>query len=81
MPNNYLLDNAYIIRDSRIPVTIVQGRYDVVCPAKTAWELYKQLPEAYFYFIDRAGHSAKEDGTTIRLVKTCDKYKRIFSKY
>ena len=34
-----LLNNADKI--SHIPVTIVQGRYDVVCPAETAWQLHK----------------------------------------
>jgi len=72
-----LIDNAGIIRNSKIPVTIVQGRYDVVCPAKTAWDLYKQLPNAEFHFVDDAGHSAKEDGIQKKLVEACDKYKNI----
>jgi len=80
MSPNQLIDNAHIIRKAKIPVTIVQGRYDVVCPAKTAWELYKQLPEAEFFFVDDAGHSAKEEGTTQKLVNACDKYKQIISK-
>jgi len=77
---NHVLENARIIKDSGIPVTIVQGRYDVVCPAKTAWELYKEIPNAEFFFIDEAGHSAKEAGTTARLVLACDKYKNIVKK-
>ncbi len=80
MAPNQLIDNAHIIRDAKIPVTIVQGRYDVVCPAKTAWDLYKQLPEAEFFFIDDAGHSAKEDGNAKKLVEACDKYKVLISK-
>jgi len=39
---NQLLEDCHKIKD--IPTTIVQGRYDVVCPAKSAWELKKQLP-------------------------------------
>ncbi|CAL8069282.1 unnamed protein product [Orchesella dallaii] len=74
---NYVLDNANIIHESGIPVTIVQGRYDVVCPAKTAWELHKKLPNAEFYLIEDAGHSAKEEGITKKLVEACDKYKTL----
>lgn len=80
MAPNQLIDNAHIIRDAKIPVTIVQGRYDVVCPAKTAWDLYKKLPDAQFFFVDDAGHSAKEDGTAKKLVDACDKYKVLISK-
>lgn len=80
MTANQLIENAHIIRQAKIPVTIVQGRYDVVCPAKTAWELYKQLPEADFFFIDDAGHSAKEVNTTQKLIEACDKYKEIIRK-
>lgn len=77
---NQVIDNAKIINDSKIPVTIVQGRYDVVCPAKTAWELYKKLPNAEFHLIEDCGHSAKEAGITKKLVEACDKYKNLFQK-
>jgi len=77
LSDNQLIKNASIIRKAGVPVTIVQGRYDVVCPAKTAWDLYKELPDAEFFFIDDAGHSAKEDGITKKLVEVCDKYKKI----
>ena len=36
---NHLLDNVDKIR--HLPATIIQGRYDVVTPMKTAWELHK----------------------------------------
>ncbi|ODM99591.1 Proline iminopeptidase [Orchesella cincta] len=74
---NHVLDNANIIHESGISVTIVHGRYDVCCPAKTAWELYKKLPNAEFYLIEDAGHSAKEEGITKKLVEACDKYKTL----
>ncbi|XP_037031167.1 probable proline iminopeptidase isoform X2 [Bradysia coprophila] len=80
MEPNQLIDNAYIIRNAKIPVTIVHGRYDVVCPAKTAWDLYKQLPDAEFFFVDDAGHSAKETGITKKLVEASDKYKTLALK-
>jgi proline iminopeptidase len=36
-----LIDDA--VKVSHIPVTIMQGRYDIVCPPGTAWELYKVI--------------------------------------
>jgi hypothetical protein len=46
-----LLNNADKI--SHIPVTIVQGRYDVVCPAETAWQLHKVFLWDLFIFFRR----------------------------
>jgi proline iminopeptidase len=45
----YILENVHKIR--HIPCEIVQGRYDVVCPAKTAWELKKRWPEASLHIV------------------------------
>ena len=75
-----LLDNAGIIKLSKVPVTIIQGRYDVVCPATTAWELHKRLPNSELHLIEDAGHSAKETGITRELVAACDKYKTLCKK-
>ena len=48
--NAIFVEEAYILKNSKIiekiPTTIVQGRYDVVCPAKSAWELHKVLPNS-----------------------------------
>jgi len=62
---------------AHIPTTIVQGRYDVVCPPVTAWELHKSLPKSEFYIIPDAGHSHKEPGILHRLVEACDKYREL----
>jgi len=70
-----ILDNVDKIR--HIPCTIVQGRYDVVCPADTAWELHKRWPEAEFHLVADSGHSAKEEGTVSALVNATDKYKTL----
>ncbi|KAJ9085576.1 hypothetical protein DSO57_1012582 [Entomophthora muscae] len=75
-----LLNNAHIIRESGIPVSIIQGRYDVVCPAKTAWDLYKKIPNADFHLVEDAGHSTSEVGISKLLVEATDKYKTILSK-
>ena len=41
MPDGQLLEKAEVDKIRHIPCTIVQGRYDSVCPATTAWQLHK----------------------------------------
>ena len=53
---------------------IVQGRYDVVCPMKTAWDLHRAWPEAELRIVPDAGHSAFEPGITDELVRATDRY-------
>ena len=55
-----------------IPAVIVQGRYDVVCPAKSAWDLHKAWPEADLRLVPDAGHSAFEPGIVRELVSATD---------
>jgi proline iminopeptidase len=64
-------------RIRRIPAIIVQGRYDVVCPIRTAWELHRRWPEADFRIVPDAGHSALEPGITHELVSATDRYARV----
>lgn len=68
---NQLLDNVDKIR--HIPTVIVQGRYDIVCPPQTAWELHKKWPEAEFIMVQDAGHSLSEKGITQALVSAVNK--------
>ncbi|KAI4658565.1 uncharacterized protein J4E79_006971 [Alternaria viburni] len=74
MEDGQLLRKENVDRIRNIPTTIVQGRYDVVCPPVTAWELYKQWPESKLHFIDDAGHSVMEPGTRRKLTEVCDEY-------
>jgi proline iminopeptidase len=69
-----LLDDVEKIR--HIPAVIVQGRYDIVCPATSAWDLHKAWPEADLRMVADAGHSAFEPGTARELVKACDQFAR-----
>ena len=73
--DDWILDNVHKIRD--IPTVIVQGRYDVVCPAQSAWDLHKAFPEAEFHIIKDSGHSAMEPGTLDILVRATDKLKGV----
>lgn len=69
---NQLLDNIDVIR--HIPTEIVQGRYDVVCPPTTAWELHKAWPEATFNMVQNAGHSAFDPANTGALVAATNRF-------
>ena len=60
-----------------MPVEIVQGRYDMVCPPKTAYELKQQLPHSELIIIPDAGHSASEDGTLSALICATEKFKSL----
>ena len=51
---------------------IVQGRYDVVCPLASAWDLHNKLPESKFYIIQDAGHSMLEVGIQKKLIQITD---------
>ena len=68
-----LLDDVPRIR--QVPATIVQGRYDVVCPATSAWDLHRAWPEADLRIVADAGHSAFEPGITHELVLATDRYR------
>ncbi len=54
-----LMDNADKLKD--IPITIVNGRYDVICPPATAYRLHKKLPLSKLIIVERAGHSANAE--------------------
>jgi proline iminopeptidase len=73
--DNFLIENVDKIK--HIPSVIVQGRYDVVCPMMSAWELHRAWPEAEFNLIGDAGHSALEVGITNALVEATDKFSNL----
>ncbi|MEM6613562.1 MAG: prolyl aminopeptidase [Cyanobacteria bacterium P01_C01_bin.72] len=72
---NQLLAN--IDRISHLPGVIVQGRYDVVCPMISAWELHQAWQSAEFIVIDDAGHSVSEPGIKDSLIKASDRFAAI----
>ncbi len=66
---------AYVIgRIRQIPAVIVQGRYDVVCPMRSAWDLHRAWPEADLVIVQDAGHSAFEPGIGAELRKAADRF-------
>jgi len=68
-----LLENVEKIR--KIPGVIVQGRYDVVCPAESAWALHRAWPEADLRIVKDAGHSAMEPGIVHELISATDRFR------
>jgi proline iminopeptidase len=66
-----LLDRVGTLRG--ISCVIVQGRYDMVCPIETAWELQQRWPEAELRIVSDAGHSAYEPGIVHELVAATDR--------
>lgn len=62
---------------NEIPTVIVQGRYDMVCPPQTAWDLSRAMPQAEFVMIADAGHSAMESGITSALIAATEKFKAL----
>lgn len=70
-----LLASANVEKIRKIPGVIVQGRYDVVCPAKSAWDLHRAWPEADLRMVGDAGHAASEPGTVHELVGATDRFR------
>lgn len=83
---HYFVNGGFFERDDqilanldkvrRIPAVIVQGRYDVVTPMKTAWEMSRRWPEADFKVIPDAGHAASEPGVIDALVRATNRFAR-----
>ena len=68
-----LLDDVDRIR--HLPGVIVQGRYDVVCPMDTAWQLHRRWPEARLVVVPDAGHAAFEPGIAVALIAATDGFR------
>jgi proline iminopeptidase len=68
-----LLERISAIR--HIPATIIHGRYDMVCPIISAYELHQAWPEADFQIVPDAGHAAFETGIAKALVATTERFK------
>ena len=80
------MEDGQLLRDvdkiKHLPISIVQGRYDIVCPAVTSWELYTALggktnSQLKYVIVDDAGHSASEVGIKEQLVKYADEFRSL----
>ena len=79
--NGIFLEERQLLRGvahiRNIPATIVQGRFDIVCPIETADALRQAWPEADYLVVPDAGHSAMEPGIRRALVAATERYKAI----
>ncbi|KAF8339830.1 prolyl aminopeptidase serine peptidase [Cantharellus anzutake] len=76
MRQGQLLERQSIDKIRHIPCVVVQGRYDVVCPARSAYDLKKAWPELKLQ-ITHAGHSVREEETTQKLVEATDHFSEL----
>ncbi len=72
------LEDGQLLRDvgriAHLPGVIVQGRYDIATPARTAWELHRAWPQAAFHLIADAGHATTEPGILATLLDATDRF-------
>tara|TARA_Y100001970_G_C14244163_1_gene866912 strand:+ start:2254 stop:3198 length:945 start_codon:yes stop_codon:yes gene_type:complete len=75
--NNIFLEENFILKNIKtiesIPTKIIQGRYDIVCPVRSAWDLNKKLKNSELIIVDDAGHSMSEKGITKKLIEAVEK--------
>ncbi|SDN81653.1 proline iminopeptidase [Lutimaribacter pacificus] len=82
LENHYFTHKAFLDRDGQIlqdmgriahvPGDIVQGRYDMICPPHSAWELSQRWPGAELHMVRNAGHALSEPGISSQLVRIMD---------
>src|SRR5262245_27639394 len=77
----FLKRDDQLLRDARkirhIPGVIVQGRYDVVCPMRSAWDLHRAWPKAKLIVVPDSGHSMKEPGIRSALIEETERFARL----
>ena len=86
LENHYFVNNGFLDSDGHIlsrmpllvdtPGTIVQGRYDMICPPASAWKLAQAWPKAELKMIPHAGHALSEPGITAELVQVMNRLRR-----
>lgn len=78
--NNGFLESPNQLVDAlpsiaHIPTRIVHGRYDVICPLRNAWRLYRALPSSHLFVASDAGHGAFEPAIVHGLVEATDAFR------
>lgn len=83
LENHYFRHAGFLDRDGQIlqelpriaeiPATIVQGRYDMICPPVSAVRLAQGLPRADLHMIPSAGHALSEPGISAELLRCVDR--------
>ncbi len=86
LENHYFINGGFLEQDgdilrnsdrlAGISGIIVQGRYDMICPPGSAWNLHRAWPGSVLRMIGRAGHALSEPGISAELVRATDNYRR-----
>lgn len=74
LKENQILNSVDKIR--HIPTVILHGRYDLVCPLQSAWELHKAFPEAEFHILPATSHKATEPLMIDKLIEYTNRFSR-----
>lgn len=74
-PENSIL--KYIDNIRHIPTTIIQGRYDIICPIKSAYRLHQAWPQSELNIVPYGGHSALDPAICKALIEATDKFKQL----
>jgi proline iminopeptidase len=72
MANSCFLEPNQLLRDAdkikEVPITLINGRYDMICPPLAAYRLHQRLPRSKLIIVEKAGHSAGEQPIEIALL-------------
>jgi proline iminopeptidase len=89
LENHYFVNGGFLEEDGQIlknidlikniPGTIVQGRYDMICPPSSAHALANAWTRAKLTIVPRAGHALSEPGISAQLVRTTDMLRKRFA--
>lgn len=71
--DSFVLDNAAVV--SHIPTRIVHGRYDIICPPVSAWQLHKALSNSTLTLVPDGAHAPVDGGMTAELVSAADEFR------
>lgn len=86
LENHYFINGGFLESDGQIlrnmsrladtPGIIVQGRYDMICPPASAWQLAQRWPKSELKLISQAGHALSEPGISAELVQVMNRLRR-----
>lgn len=76
--DNYILENVKSIK--KVPTYIINGRYDIVCPIVSAYELHSNLENSELEVANKSGHSASEIEIIDGLIRATDEFKKYFQE-
>lgn len=80
MVNNCFLEEDFILKNasnlSYLPVSIIHGRYDFICPPRNSFQLHKKIKGSKLHFV-KAAHSASEKPIEKKLIAELKRFEKI----